>query len=295
MNGTNSTADYLHSSAFYIGMILLLCVCIIVGVIGNAGVIVYNIFMNHSKTSTTYFVVNLAISDIIVCLTFFPPWLVKYVSTLANIESDMKLICEIGITSSFTSVALSIANLLAITGDRYMFITKPLKYPMIVTSKRIRIFLFVIWTIAIVNANFVFFNIEGIPDRPSSCRLKGLQQYGFHLANIFVPTVGLFYFNYKIYQTAKNQNEKIKSESHTSQSEAQKTSQNAKRKERLQQMKLVKTFAIVLGVFIACLLPMFIVLIVHGICKRSCIPKSVSMPLVIFVGANSVMNLLFTA
>ena len=42
MNGTNSTVDYLHSSAFYIGMILLLCVWIIVGMIGNAGVIVYD-------------------------------------------------------------------------------------------------------------------------------------------------------------------------------------------------------------------------------------------------------------
>ena len=140
--------------------------------------------MNHSKTSTTYFVVNLAISDIIVCLTFFPLWLVKYVSTLANIESTMKLICEIGITSSFTSVALSIANLLTITGDRYMLITKPLKYPMIVTSKRIRIFLLVIWTIAIVNANLVFFNIRNTRSakllsfkRPSTIWISSCQHF----------------------------------------------------------------------------------------------------------------------
>ena len=291
MNETNSTSDYLLSSGFSIGMMLFICVCIIIGVIGNVGVISYNVFMNHSKTSTTYFVVNLAISDTIVCLTFFPPWLVQNISILANIESDMKLICKIGITSSCTSVALSVANLLAITGDRYMFITKPLKYPIIVTSKRIRIFFVVIWTLAIVNANFVFFKIEETTSLSNPCRFKRLPQYGFYLLNIFLPTAGLFYFNYKIYRTAKNQNEKIKSECRTSQSQAQKTSQNAKQKERLQQMKLVKTFAIVLGVFLACFIPMFTVVIVkNAICKRACIPQSATKFSVMIIGANSVMN-----
>ena len=67
MNGTNSTAHYLPSLGFSIGMILFICVCIIIGVIGNIGVIVYNIFMNHSKNLNDIFRgINLAISDIIV-------------------------------------------------------------------------------------------------------------------------------------------------------------------------------------------------------------------------------------
>ena len=291
MSAVNSTTDYLLSTGFSIGIILFICMCIIVGVVGNVGVIVYNIFMNHAKTPTTYFVVNLAISDIIVCLTFFPPWLVKYISIVANTEGNLKLICEIGTTSSCTSVAMSIANLLAITGDRYVFITKPLKYPMIMTSKRIRILLLVIWTLAIVNANFVFFNIEEIPSLPNACHFKSPEQHAYNVINVFLPTAGLFYFNYKIYQAAKNQNKRIKSESRTSQSEAQKASQNAKRKERLQQIKLVKTFAIVLGVFVACFLPLFTCYTVtYAICKRSCIPIAVSTSCMMLVGANSVMN-----
>ena len=292
MNGTNSTANYLPSLGFSIGMILFICVCITIGVIGNIGVIVYNIFMNHSKTSTTYFVVNLAISDIIVCITFFPSSLVQNISNLANLESNhLQMICKINMTSACASIALSIVNLLAITGDRYLFITKPLKYPMIMTLERMRMLLSSIWILAIVNVNFVFFNTEEIPRVPSACRFKELPHHVFFLINVFLPTGGLFYFNYKIYRTAKSQNERIKSESRTSQSEAQKTSQNAKRKERLQQMKLVKTFAIVLGVFIACLLPMLILYIAtYVICKRSCIPKGVIKFSVIIIGTNSVMN-----
>ena len=122
MNGTNSTAYYLPSLGFSIGMVLFNCVCIIVGVTGNVGVIVYNIFMNHSKTPTTYFVVNLEISDTIVCLTFFPLSLVKNISILGNIKNNLKLICEFSMVSSCASIALSIANLLAITGDRYSYV-----------------------------------------------------------------------------------------------------------------------------------------------------------------------------
>ena len=291
MNGTNSTAYYLPSLGFSIGMVLFNCVCIIVGVTGNIGVIVYNIFMNHSKTPTTYFVVNLAISDIIVCLTFFPLSLVKNISILGNIKNNLKLICEFSMVSSCASIALSIANLPAITGDRYMFITKPLKYPMIMTSKRIRILLSGIWILANANVNYVFFNLEEIRKVPNACRFKPLPHHGFFLINVLLPTAGLFYFNYKIYRAAKNQNERIKSESRTSQSEAQKASQNAKRKERVQQMKLVKTFAIVLGVFIVCLLPILMLYTVtYAICKHSCLPKSVTIFSVMIVGANLVMN-----
>jgi hypothetical protein len=182
MSGTNATADYLPSSGFFIGLILFICLCIIVDIIGNVGVIAYNIFMNHSKTPTTYFVVNLAISDVIVCLTFFPPWLAKYISILADVESNFKLICEIGTTSSLTSVALSLANLLAITADRCMFITKPLKYPKIMTWKRTHILLLVIWICAILNAIFVYFNIaEEIPELTLSCRINNAQQHVFNL------------------------------------------------------------------------------------------------------------------
>ena len=119
MSGTNSTSDYLPPSGFFIAIILSNCLCIIVGILGNVGVIAYNILMNYSKTPTTYFVVNLAISDIIVCLTFFPPWSLKYASIVTGTESNGNhtLICKIGLTSSCTSIALSIANLLAITID----------------------------------------------------------------------------------------------------------------------------------------------------------------------------------
>ena len=291
MNRTNSTAE-IYSTGFYVGVILFHCVCILVGSIGNFGVIGYNIFMNHSKTPTTYFIVNLAISDVIVCLVFFPPWLAKYISLFLDLESNFKLICVIGKISSITSLGLSIINLLAITVDKYVFITKPLEYPRIMTWKRTYVLLAIIWTSAIVNINFIFFNLEteSIPWNP--CRVKNQQQLALYIINIFIPIALIFFFNYKIYRVAKQQNRRIRNESRIkSQSTIINISQHSIRKERLRQIKIVKTFAIILGVLVACLLPMAIMYTLsQTICKVGCLPKSFPTFCVMLVGANSVMN-----
>ena len=55
---------------FYIYCIYYLqikCLFFNFGILGNACGIIYNVFFNRSKTSTTYFVVNLAINDVLAC------------------------------------------------------------------------------------------------------------------------------------------------------------------------------------------------------------------------------------
>jgi hypothetical protein len=186
MSGSNSTDDYLPSLGFFIAMIIFASLCIIVGIIGNIGVIAYNIFMNHSKTPTTYFVINLAISDIIVCLTLFPPWLVEFVSILKS-TSIMKhrLFCKIEMTTTFTCIALSVGNLLAINVDRCIFITKPLKYPGIMTWKRAYILLAVIWILAFINAKLTFFNTEEVPGRRLICYITNPERNILNFINIY--------------------------------------------------------------------------------------------------------------
>jgi hypothetical protein len=247
MSGENATAEYLPPSGFFIGIILFICLCIIVGIIGNVGVIAYNIFMNHSKTPATYFVVNLAISDIIVCLTFFPPWLVEFISILIDTERDRVFICKIGMTSSLTSIALSIANLLAITIDKFVFISKPLKYTSIMTWKRTYILLLVIWLLTMVNTTLIFFSTEEVIGWSVSCQVRNPARYIFAFINLYIPVLCIFYFNYKMYKVAKKQRTKIRHESCATSYANQYTtgtSENTEIKKRLKQLKMVKTFAI---------------------------------------------------
>jgi hypothetical protein len=292
---TNTTAEHLPSAEFFIALILFASLCIIVGILGNVGVIVYNIFMNQSKTPTTYFLVNLAVSDILVCVTYFPPWIFEFISVLTEKENTRILICQIRITSSYTSIALSIANLLAITMDRCLFITKPLKYPSIITWKRTYILLAVMWLLAIVNANYIFFNIEKAPEGTLYCIMKN-GSFGkiLPIFHFYIPFGGIFLLNYKIYNVVKIQRRKIR-ENCTAQQpvEGTGTAKNATgRREHLQQMKMIKTFAIVLGVLLACLFPRIVISIVNRVCQNFCIPISVKTSVTMLTGANSVMNIL---
>ncbi|CAB4004628.1 octopamine receptor-like [Paramuricea clavata] len=299
MNGTNSTDTHLPSSGYFIALIIFACLCIIVGIIGNIGVIAYNISMNHSKTPTTYFVVNLAISDIIVCLTFFPPWLVEFISILTDREiMSHRLFCKVAFTSSFTSFALSVANLMAINIDRCIFITKPLKYFQIMTWKKTYVWLVAIWVLTIVNANLLFFYTEEKTGRRLSCRIADPTRTILCFFNIYIPSAGLLLLNYKIYKAAKNQRRKIRHESCTAsnndvkyESSDQDVGLNATWKEKLRQLQTIKTYSIVVGVFYCCVSPVAILAFIRrDICKSFCIPISMSVAAAMLSGANSVMN-----
>lgn len=295
MSGTNSTNDYLPSSGFLIAMTIFASLCIIVGVVGNVGVIAYNIFTNHSKTPTTYFVVNLAIADTIVCLTLFPSGLFEFISILTDEESDRSLICKIIVTSASTSLAFSIANLLAITVDKCIFISKPLKYPMIMTWTKTYILIAVIFAIALINASLIFVYAEDT-GRWLSCAIgNSTVEDIFYIPNILLPSLGLCYLNYRIYKVAKNQRRKIRIASCASQtgnqnSDAGETANKPQeeRREMLRQIKMVKTFAIILGVYFVCLFPKIISSQLSS--QGVSISLSVSVATGMLVGVNSVVN-----
>ena len=290
MNEKNETAEDLPPAEFFFALTFYACLCIIVGLLGNIGVIVYNTIINDKKTPTTYFLVNLAISDIIVCVTFFPPWVFEFISILAKKENNHSPICKIRITSSYTSTALSIANLLAITIDRSLFITKPLKYPRIMTWKRTYMLLAVIWILAIVNANFVLFNIGNTPAGAVRCTMKDKTTATIiTIFSFYIPVAGVLFLNYTIYKVAKVQRRKIRE--CCSAQETKASMNTAGRRGHFQQMKMIKTFAIVLGVLLFCVLPRMIASIIKQyFCQSSCIPMSVALSVTMIMGTNSVMN-----
>ena len=156
----NSTQDHIPSTAFFTSVVVLLCLAVSIGLVGNIAILIYNIFLVETKTPTTYFVVNLSFSDIIVCCSLYPSWMVEFTNILAGKDSNAKMICIIGVATSGTSAALSIASLLAITYYRFIYISRPLKYPLIMTWRRTRIILATAWLLAIVNANLLLWNTQ---------------------------------------------------------------------------------------------------------------------------------------
>ena len=109
----------------------------IIGVLGNVTVIIHTIFTSKEKTATSYLVGNLALADLLVCLTFYPTWIFEFMQTILNIETDQNLFCKLSRSSIHALLFASVATLLAITVDRYLYIVKPLKYRQIVRKRRV--------------------------------------------------------------------------------------------------------------------------------------------------------------
>ena len=145
---TNSTNFVSVSSSVLIFSIVFKFIAMIIGVLGNVTVIIYTIFWCKEKTATSYLIGNLALADLLVCLTFYPLWIVEFIQTILNIESDQDLFCKLSRSTIWSLLFASVATIFLITVDRYLFIVKPLKYPMIVTRRRVFLAISGIWLTA---------------------------------------------------------------------------------------------------------------------------------------------------
>ena len=103
-------------------------VAMIIGVLGNVTVIIHTIFSYKEKTATSYLVGNLALADVLMCSTY-PIWMTEFIQTILSIDSDQDLFCKFSRATPWTFTFASVATLLAITVDRYLYIVKPLRYP----------------------------------------------------------------------------------------------------------------------------------------------------------------------
>ena len=120
----------------------------IIGVLGNVTVLIYTIFFNKEKTATSYLVGNLAFADLLMCLTFYPTWIIEFIQIMLNIDNDQDFFCKFSRATTWTFMFASVATLLAITVDRYLYIVKPLRYPQIVTHRRVFLAVSGIWITA---------------------------------------------------------------------------------------------------------------------------------------------------
>ena len=130
---------------------LLLCsvvfkfIAMIIGILGNVTVLTYTFFLSKEKTATSYLIANLALADLLVCLTFYPIWIIEYLQVILNIENDQDLFCKISRPPMWGFMFASVASLLVITIDPYLYFVKPLKYPLIVTRRRVFLAVTGIW------------------------------------------------------------------------------------------------------------------------------------------------------
>ena len=292
MTVTNTTNDYLPGLDFFITVMTFNSLGIIIGVAGNIMVISYNIWTVKSKLPTTYFVISLAVTDLFVCSTCYSAWLTEL--SLVVVDESIfghELFCKTGFTSLGTGVALSIANLLAITVDRFIYISKPLKYPLIMTWTKTYVILCSIYLAAFANAFFVYYN-TGKDTRIFYCTNPLYVVMIFFTLFAWIPIAGILIFNYKIFKVARNQRRKIQSENCFGAFSSSVNSEAIRDRRRswLQQLKQVRTFAIIVAAMLVVIIPAGIVVVVEKFICKYCLPTSVYLFSLNVFGVNCIIN-----
>ena len=104
----------------------------------------------------------------------------------------------------------SVASLLAITVDRYIYIVKPLKYPLIVTRRRVFAGISGIWLAAccLFALWYTLFRNYGAGLK-STCTLSRHMELPLKFFNIYVPVTIIIILNFQIFLVSRKQRRKI--------------------------------------------------------------------------------------
>ncbi|XP_034137870.1 neuropeptide SIFamide receptor [Drosophila guanche] len=182
---------YRHSLAMSIVYCVAYIVVFLVGLIGNSFVIAVVLRAPRMRTVTNYFIVNLAIADILVivfCLpatligNIFVPWMLGW------------LMCKFVPYIQGVSVAASVYSLIAVSLDRFIAIWWPLKQ---MTKRRARIMIIGIWLIALVTTIpwLLFFDLVPAEEVFSDALVSAYTQPQYLCQEVWPPgTDGNLYF-----------------------------------------------------------------------------------------------------
>ena len=294
LEGNSTTMDHLPTKTFLITAIVLKCLLAVVGITGNVAAIIH-ILIKHVKTPADYLIINLAIADLTTCVTYYPTYAIEFGRIVSGVGINQDLFCKASFSIGSSSVALSILTLLAITFDRFYFITYPLKYPLVMTKKRVLGIIAVVWFSALFLASCVaYFTTSGL-ERFDCFADYTLTILGFAIF-VYIPTAFVLYLNYKMFKVARYHRRRIAQQSEiarsgVSQSENTDSHRITARASFARTLKSIKTFAIVTALFVLCYIPYSTTLIVEKfLCHEYCVPLELFILLGDLVSLGSVLN-----
>ncbi|XP_041352920.1 probable G-protein coupled receptor No9 [Gigantopelta aegis] len=141
----NGSLDMILFGKIFAGIDLFLAPWII---LGNTLILIAVCFENKLHTIPNAFIASLAVADLLVGLVTIPLYVVFYLK-LPNVEKN-KYLCLVRSSTALYSCGSSLLNLLLISFDRYLTVIYPLRYHALMTPKRARDALIVLWVFSTV-------------------------------------------------------------------------------------------------------------------------------------------------
>ncbi|KAI3373375.1 hypothetical protein L3Q82_006658 [Scortum barcoo] len=120
---------------------------ILFAIVGNILVILSVVCNRHLRIPTNYFIINLAIADLLLGTTVLP---VSATLEVLDYWVFGRIFCDIWAAVDVLCCTASIMSLCVISIDRYIGVRYPLQYPTIVTERRALLAMLGVWILAIV-------------------------------------------------------------------------------------------------------------------------------------------------
>uniref|UniRef100_A0A8C5MMX2 Adrenoceptor alpha 1D n=1 Tax=Leptobrachium leishanense TaxID=445787 RepID=A0A8C5MMX2_9ANUR len=266
---------------------VILAAFILFAIVGNIMVILSVACNRQLQTVTNYFIINLAIADLLLSSIVLP-----FSATLEVLGfwAFGRIFCDIWAAVDVLCCTASIMSLCVISIDRYVGVKYSLKYPTIMTEKKAVIILLFIWISSmVISIGPLLGWKEPPPQDASQCNITEEPGYALFssLFSFYLPLLVILIMYFRVYivarRTTKSLEAGVKKERNKSmevvlrihcRSVMEESNSSTRNKGghnfrsslsvRLlkfsREKKAAKTLAIVVGVFILCWLPFFLVL-----------------------------------
>ncbi|KFR17965.1 5-hydroxytryptamine receptor 1A-alpha, partial [Opisthocomus hoazin] len=261
---------------------LLLGTLILCAVSGNACVIAAIALERSLQTVANYLIGSLAVTDLMVSVLVLP---MAALYQVLNKWTLGQVTCDIFISLDVLTCTSSILHLCAIALDRYWAITDPIDYVNKRTPRRAAALISLTWLIGFLISIPPMLGWRTPEDRsdPDACTIS--KDHGYTIYSTF----GAFYIplflmlvlygrifkaaRFRIRKTVKKAEKKRMADTCLTLSPAARNEKNTEAKRRMalsRERKTVKTLGIIMGTFILCWLPFFIVALVLPFCDSKC-------------------------
>ncbi|XP_038831111.1 D(5)-like dopamine receptor [Salvelinus namaycush] len=299
-----------HSVRALTGCVLF--ILIVSTLFGNTLVCAAVIKFRHLRSKVTnFFVISLAVSDLFVAILVMP-W--KAMSEVAGCWIFGSF-CDTWIAFDIMCSTASILNLCIISMDRYWAISSPFRYERKMTQRFAFVMIGVAWTLSIL-ISFIPVQLnwhkseeekETVDDtnqinqiEDCNASLNSTYAISSSLISFYIPVVIMVGTYTRIYRIAQNQIRRISS-LETAVEHAQNNQQATEKTNSLKttfkkETKVLKTLSIIMGVFVFCWLPFFVLNCIVPFCDinnlgdRLCVSNTTFNIFVWFGWANSSLN-----
>uniref|UniRef100_A0A3B4A3Z0 G-protein coupled receptors family 1 profile domain-containing protein n=1 Tax=Periophthalmus magnuspinnatus TaxID=409849 RepID=A0A3B4A3Z0_9GOBI len=310
----------------YLALILGVPLILII-ILGNILVCLSVLTERSLKTATNYFIFSLAIADLLLAVLVLP--LYVYSEFMGGIWTLSTSICDLLMTMDVMLCTASILNLCAISVDRYIAVVVPLKYNRNQFSVRQLALITATWVLSLGVASPVIFGLNQVPGRdPSVCKLEDDRFVVYSsICSFFVPCPVMLFLYYWMFRglkrwsgrsrsqagrdnrhtlslhlnsalrrakatTTGNQEKVVQQGKYSSKSSAVKRGRRNSKSSRVsgRERKAMKVLPVVVGVFLACWTPFFVVHVTNVLCQ-SCHIGPTLISVVTWLGyVNSAVN-----